>query len=53
MVRFLVVEPTHDFMNLKIKIAQSFGCAHKGMVCVYVFIGVGAYSYMSICVCTM
>jgi hypothetical protein len=23
-----------DFVNLKIKLGQSFGCAHKGKVCV-------------------
>jgi hypothetical protein len=23
-----------DFVNLKIKLGQSFGCAHKGRVCV-------------------
>jgi hypothetical protein len=28
-----------DFVNLKIKLVQSFGCAHKGKVCVHVFIG--------------
>jgi hypothetical protein len=44
---FLVI----DFMNLKIKPAQSFRCAHKGRVCVRMFIGVSAHTYMSICVC--
>jgi hypothetical protein len=42
-----------DFVNLKIKPAQSFGCAHKGRVCMRVFIGVGARTCMSICVCTV
>jgi hypothetical protein len=39
-----------DFMNLKIKSAQSFGGAHRGRVCMRVFIGVSAYTCMSICV---
>jgi hypothetical protein len=42
-----------DFMNLKIKPAQSFGGAHRGRVCVCMFIGVSAHTCMSICVCTM
>jgi hypothetical protein len=42
-----------DFINLKIKPAQSFGRAHKGKVCVRVFIGVSARTCMSICVCTV
>jgi hypothetical protein len=42
-----------DFMNLKIKPAQSFGCAHRGRVCVRVFIGLSAHTCMSICVYTM
>jgi hypothetical protein len=42
-----------DFMNLKIKPAQSFECAHRGRVCVRVFIGLSAHTCMSICVCTM
>jgi hypothetical protein len=37
-----------DFVNLKIKPAQSFGGAHKSKVCVHVFIGVNAHTYMSI-----
>jgi hypothetical protein len=40
-----------DFVNLKIKSAQSFEGAHRGRVCV--FIVVSAYTYMSICVCTV
>jgi hypothetical protein len=31
-----------DFVNLKIKSAQFFGCAHRDKVCVRVFIGVSA-----------
>jgi hypothetical protein len=42
-----------DFMNLKIKSAQSFRGAHRGRVCVRVFIGVSAHMCMSICVCTV
>jgi hypothetical protein len=42
-----------NFMNLKIKPAQSFGGAHRGRVCVRVFIGVSAHTCVSICVCTM
>jgi hypothetical protein len=43
-----------DFVNLKIKTAQSFRYAHKIMVCVCrVFIGVSARTCMSIYVCTM
>jgi hypothetical protein len=37
-----------DFMNLKIKPAQSFRCAHRGRVCVYVFIWVSDRTCMSI-----
>jgi hypothetical protein len=39
-----------DFVNLKIKSAQSFGCALKGRMCVRVFIGVSDRTCMSICV---
>jgi hypothetical protein len=42
-----------DFVNLKIKSAQSFGGAHRGSVCMCVFIDVSAPTYMSICVCTV
>jgi hypothetical protein len=42
-----------DFMNFKIKSAQSFGGAHKGRVCVRVFIGVSARTCMSIYVYTV
>jgi hypothetical protein len=42
-----------DFVNLKIKSAQSFGCALKGRMCVRVFIGVSDRTCMSICVCTV
>jgi hypothetical protein len=42
-----------DFVNLKIKPAQFFRCAHRGMVCLHVFIGVSAHMCMSIYVCTV
>jgi hypothetical protein len=42
-----------DFMNLKIKSAQSFGGAHNDRVCVRVFIWVSARTYMSIYICTI
>jgi hypothetical protein len=42
-----------DFMNLKIKPAQSFRCAHRGRVCVRVFIEMSARTCISICVCTV
>jgi hypothetical protein len=42
-----------DFVNLKIKSAQSFGDAHKGKMYVYVFIGVSTHTRISICVCTV
>jgi hypothetical protein len=42
-----------DFVNLNIKSAQSFGCVHRGRVCVHVFIGVSARTCMSIYVCTV
>jgi hypothetical protein len=42
-----------DFVNLKIKPAQSFGGVHKGRVCVHVFIGVSAHTCMSFYVCTV
>jgi hypothetical protein len=42
-----------DFVNLKIKLAQSFECAHKSRVCVCVFIGVSVHTCMNICVCTV
>jgi hypothetical protein len=40
-----------DFVNLKIKPAQSFEGAHRGRVCVRVFIGMSARTCMSIYVC--
>jgi hypothetical protein len=42
-----------DFVNLKIKLAQSFGDVHRGKVCIRMFIGVSARTCMSICICTM
>jgi hypothetical protein len=42
-----------DFLNLKIKPAQSYEGAHRGRVCVHVFIGVSVHTCMSICICTL
>jgi hypothetical protein len=42
-----------DFVNLKIKPAQSFKCAHKDRMCIRVFIEVIAYMCISICMCTV
>jgi hypothetical protein len=42
-----------DFVNLKIKPTQSFRGAHRGRVCVRVFIGMSTHTYMSIYVCTV
>jgi hypothetical protein len=42
-----------NFVNLKIKSAQSFEGTHRGRMCVHVFIGVSARTCMSICVCTV
>jgi hypothetical protein len=42
-----------DFLNLKIKPAQSYEDAHRDRVCVHVFIGVSVHTCMSICVCTL
>jgi hypothetical protein len=35
-----------DFVNFKIKLTQSFKYAHRGKVCVRVFIGVSSYIYI-------
>jgi hypothetical protein len=40
-----------DFMNLKIKLIQSFKGAHRGRICVHVFIEVSDYTCISIYVC--
>jgi hypothetical protein len=40
-----------DFVNLKIKPAQSFKSAHRDRVCVHVFIWVNARMCISIYVC--
>jgi hypothetical protein len=42
-----------DFVNLKIKLAQSFEGAHRDRVCVHVFIGVSARTCMSIYIYTV
>jgi hypothetical protein len=40
-----------DFMNFKIKSAQSFEDAHRGRVCVHVFVRMNDHIYIYICVC--
>jgi hypothetical protein len=42
-----------NFVNLKIKPVQSFEYAHRGMVCMCVFIGVSARTCTSNYVCTV
>jgi hypothetical protein len=42
-----------DFVNLKIKLAQSFGCAHRGRMCVHMFIRVSTHMCISIYICTV
>jgi hypothetical protein len=42
-----------DFVNLKIKLAQSFEYAHRDRMCMIMFIGVSTRTCMSICVCTV
>jgi hypothetical protein len=35
-----------DFINLKIKLIQSFRCCHKNRVCMYFFIEISAHIYI-------
>jgi hypothetical protein len=42
-----------DFVNLKIKLTQSFRCAHRSKVCMCVFIGVSTHICINICVYTV
>jgi hypothetical protein len=42
-----------DFVNLKIKPTQSFGCAHRSRTYVRVFIEVSAHMCINICVYTI
>jgi hypothetical protein len=42
-----------DFVNLKIKLVQSFGDVHRGRMCVHVFIGVSDHTCMNIYVYTV
>jgi hypothetical protein len=42
-----------DFINLKIKLAQSFRCVQRDRVCVRVFIEVSDHMYMSIYIYTV
>jgi hypothetical protein len=42
-----------DFVNLKIKSAQSFRGAHKGKIYVRIFIGLSVHTCMNICIYTV
>jgi hypothetical protein len=42
-----------DFINLKIKSAQSFICVHRGRLCVRVFIRMSAHTCIDIYIYTM
>jgi hypothetical protein len=42
-----------DFVNLKIKSTQSFKDAHRGMMCVRVFIEVSTHTCISIYICNV
>jgi hypothetical protein len=42
-----------DFVNLKIKLIQSFGCTYRGRVYIYMFIGMSAHTYISNYICNM
>jgi hypothetical protein len=42
-----------DFVNLKIKLAQSFRCAHKDKIYIHVFIGMSAHTFINIYICTV
>jgi hypothetical protein len=37
-----------DFVNINIKLTQSFGDAHRDKICIHVFIEISAHIYMSI-----
>jgi hypothetical protein len=42
-----------DFMNLKIKLTQSFKYTHKDRVCMYIFIKMNTHTCISIYIYTM
>jgi hypothetical protein len=42
-----------DLMNLKIKPTQSFRCANRDRVCIYMFIVMSDHTCMNIYVCTV
>jgi hypothetical protein len=42
-----------DFINLKIKLVQSFRGNHKDVIRVYIFIEVNAHIYINIYICTV
>jgi hypothetical protein len=42
-----------DFVNLKIKPVQSFRVTHKDRMCIYIFIGMSANTYINIYIFTV
>jgi hypothetical protein len=42
-----------DFMNFKIKLVQSFRCAYRDRMYIYIFIEVSAHTYINICIYTI
>jgi hypothetical protein len=42
-----------DFVNFKIKLIQSFRCAYRFRLCVYIFVEVSAHTCIRICVYTI
>jgi hypothetical protein len=40
-----------DFVNLKIKLTQSFRGVHRGRVYVHIFIGMSDHTCINICIC--
>jgi hypothetical protein len=42
-----------EFVNFKIKLTQSFEGIRRGRICICIFIGVSAHTYISICVYIM
>jgi hypothetical protein len=46
-----VMHSLTNFVNLKIKSTQSFGCAHMDKIYVYIFRGEWLYVYEYLCLC--
>jgi hypothetical protein len=42
-----------DFVNLKIKSTQSFGCAHRSRMCVCAHMSECSYEHEYLCFCTV